>query len=278
MNNLSRIISYSLIFALAISCGNGARKADGRKRHSFPLEREQNLSNYLGKLLSMPDLDEARRDIDRQMAKIEASGDTASFRSVLRLMSHYLYDPNSPMRDEDIYQVVAERASRSKLVDSTMYARYALEARMAGLNRRGTRVNDFVFEDESGHRQKLCSIPEEYIVLFFSNPGCPACKAIKEQLTGDQHILMLQASGKLAIVNIYIDSDIEEWRKYCSEYPRTWYNGFDPSFTIRRDRLFSVRAIPSLYLLDGDRKVLAKDLPPERLFPLLSLIPEQTAR
>ncbi len=127
MKQFSRIISCLLICAVAISCGNGARKTSGQ-RHSFPLEREQNLSNYVWMLISMPDVDEARRDVDKQMAKIEASGDTASYRSVLRLMSHYLYDPNSPMRDEDIYQVVAERASRSKLVDSTMYARYALEA------------------------------------------------------------------------------------------------------------------------------------------------------
>lgn len=273
MKQFSLIISCLLICAVAISCGNGARKTSGQ-RHSFPLEREQNLSNYVWMLISMPDVDEARRDVDKQMAKIEASGDTASYRSVLRLMSHYLYDPNSPMRDEDIYQAVAERASRSELVDSVMKMRYAHEARVAGLNKRGTRVSDFVFENEHGHRQRLHSISAEYIILFFSNPGCPACKAITEQLIGDQHTLMLQASGKLAVVNIYIDTDIEEWKKHCSEYPQTWYNGFDPTFTIRRDRLFSVRAIPSLYLLDSDKKILAKDLPPERLFPLLSLIPE----
>ena len=57
-------------------------------------------------------------------------------------------------------------------------------------------------------------------------------------------------------------------------YPDNWYNGYDPDYVIREDILYNVRAIPSLYLLDKDKKVLMKDAPQERLFSWLESVPE----
>ena len=53
-------------------------------------------------------------------------------------------------------------------------------------------------------------------------------------------------------------------------YPEKWYNGFDPDLVIRGETLYNVRAIPSLYLLDREKKVLMKDVPEARLFEWLS--------
>ena len=52
-------------------------------------------------------------------------------------------------------------------------------------------------------------------------------------------------------------------------YPEEWYNGFDPDYVIRTDQLYNVRAIPSLYLLDADKKVMLKDATTEKLFGVL---------
>ena len=71
--------------------------------------------------------------------------------------------------------------------------------------------------------------------------------------------------GRLAVLNIYIDSDLAEWLKYMPVYPESWYNGYDPDYVIRTDVLYNVRAIPSLYLLDGGKTVLMKDVPQEKL-------------
>ncbi len=62
--------------------------------------------------------------------------------------------------------------------------------------------------------------------------------------------------GTLAVLNIYIDEDLGEWFKYMSVYPGKWYNGYDHNHIIRDDTLYDVRAIPSLYLLDRDKKVI----------------------
>ena len=49
-------------------------------------------------------------------------------------------------------------------------------------------------------------------------------------------------------------------------YPEYCYNGFYPYYVIRTDLLYHVRAIPSLYLLDKDKKVVMKDATVENVF------------
>lgn len=52
---------------------------------------------------------------------------------------------------------------------------------------------------------------------------------------------------------------IDKWREYVPEYPREWLCGYDYNYIIRNDLTYSVRAIPSLYILDKDKKVILKD-------------------
>ena len=107
-------------------------------------------------------------------------------------------------------------------------------------------------------------------LLFFSNPGCEACMNIINVLKEEPKISQMISGGQLAVVNIYIDEDISEWRSYMPVYPDEWYNGFDPDLAIRTEKLYDVRAIPSLYLLDAEKRVIMKDAPENRLFNFLA--------
>ena len=53
-------------------------------------------------------------------------------------------------------------------------------------------------------------------------------------------------------------------------YPEEWYNGFDPDLVIRTDHLYNVRAIPSLYLLDAEKRVILKDAHDDKVFSVIS--------
>ena len=80
----------------------------------------------------------------------------------------------------------------------------------------------------------------------------------------------LISERKLAVVNIYIDEDIASWYSYMPIYPDNWYNGYDPNLIIRTDLLYNVRAIPSLYLLDRDKRVIMKDAPEPRVLSYIA--------
>ena len=116
----------------------------------------------------------------------------------------------------------------------------------------------------------------DFTLLFFSNPGCEACKYIMEELESDPALGSLISSGRLAVANIYIDEDIRSWYGYQGIYPDEWYNGYDPNSVIRTDLLYNVRAIPSLYLLDRSKNVILKDATDARVLACLHDIAEQT--
>ena len=198
--------------------------------------------------------------------------DTSSnvFETFTSLVDKYLYDPNSPLRNEDYYAFYAERLSVSDLVEPVMQEKYARQVPLAGLNRVGTRAADFRFADKRGRIYSLHGVKSELTLLFFSNPGCAACKDIIDVLNGDPVISGLIADGTMAVLNIYIDEDLDAWRSYMPIYPETWYNGFDPDLVIRGETLYNVRAIPSLYLLDRNKTVIMKDAPEARIFEWLS--------
>ena len=76
-------------------------------------------------------------------------------------------------------------------------------------------------------------------------------------------------AGDFAVVNVYIDEDLAAWRAYAPSYPSSWLCGYDPDGLVRSDRIYNVRAIPSLYLLDADKRILMKDAPVERVISWL---------
>lgn len=234
---------------------------------------EQKMANWTN-LLGVVDMSVVEKSMDRLYERAAAceKKDTSSnvFETFVGLVDKYLYDPNSPLRNEDYYAFFAARLAGSELVESVMKDKYARQVRMAALNKVGTKAADFRFADKRGRMFSLYEIKAELTLLFFSNPGCTACKEIIDVLNNDPVISGLIADGKMKVLNIYIDEDLDAWRSYMPIYPETWYNGFDPDLVIRGETLYNVRAIPSLYLLDRDKTVLMKDAPESRLFDWLS--------
>lgn len=187
------------------------------------------------------------------------------------LVSRYFYDPNSPVRNEELYLPFAQGLSGCPLISALDRERYAREARLCALNRPGTRAADFRFVDTAGRSRTLYGIKAELLLLVFGNPDCHACKELQEALEGSEELSAAIASGELKVVDIYIDQDLTAWKEHIPEYPSSWINGYDPSFVIRTDLLYNVRALPSLYLLSADKTVLLKDATTEQFFAALGM-------
>ena len=192
------------------------------------------------------------------------------FEQLSRWTKHYFYDPNSPVRNEDLYWYYVERLGRSDLLDNGYRMGYEWDARMCRLNRVGTPAADFSFTDTHGRHRTLYGVKAEYTVLIFGNPGCKACMEIMEAMEASPEVTALISSGRLQVVDVYIDQEIDDWKAHVDEYPKTWINGYDPGYTIRTDLIYNVRGIPSIYLLDADKTVLMKDAPQENVLAALT--------
>ena len=175
------------------------------------------------------------------------------------LSEKILNDPNSPYRSDELYIAVLEAQLASPLYDKyeKMAPEYAL--RIASQNRIGQKANDFDYTDRKGRTRNMYSLNTDFVIVYINNPGCAMCRDITEALKRSQIISDLQQQGRLKVLAIYPDENLDEWHKHLSDMPSEWINGYDRGCRIERENLYNLRAIPALYLLDKEKKVLVKD-------------------
>lgn len=238
------------------------------------LEAVESRMGLFATLLEGVPLDEGGKAVSRLYERIDAFErkypDSNVFEQLCRLTAHYLYDPNSPVRNEDLYLSFVERLGASDLIDNGYRMGYEWDARMCRLNRVGTPATDFSFTDTEGRVRTLYGVKAEYTVLIFGNPGCNACQEIMAEMSSSPEISALTASGRLKVVDVYIDQDVEDWKAHVDEYPASWINGYDHLYQIRTNLLYNVRGIPSVYLLDADKTVLMKDAVQDKVLTALA--------
>lgn len=241
--------------------------------NGVPLDQVEAQMGIFATLLQQYSPSDGRRGMeafyDRIAAFQKAWPEGNVFPELVRLAEHYFYDPNSPLRDEELYLPFVSRLSQSELVDPDRRPAYAWTARMCALNRPGTPAADFEFIDTKGRRQTLYGIQAEWTLLVFGNPDCAACKDLTVSIDTDEYLNGLLREGTLKVVDIYIDEDIDAWKSRIPDYPKAWINGYDPNHLIREDLIYNVRALPSLYLLDHEKRVVLKDATPEMVFSML---------
>ena len=241
--------------------------------NGVPMDALESQMGLFATLVGQMPLEEGGKALARLYDRAEAFErkypDSNVFEQLSRWTKHYFYDPNSPVRNEDLYWYYVDRLGRSDLIDNGYRMGYEWEARMCRLNRVGTPAADFSFTDTRGRVRTLYGIKAEYTVLIFGNPGCKACREIMEAMESTPEVADLISSGRLQVVDVYIDQEIDDWKDHIPDYPKTWINGYDHAYAIRTDLIYNVRGIPSIYLLDKDKTVLMKDAPQEQVLGAL---------
>lgn len=179
-------------------------------------------------------------------------------------LEHYLYDTNSPMRNDEYYISVLEEVLNSENLNGMMRMRPIYQLKMLKKNSRGTQANDFTFVSSDGQRINLWDISTGYTLLLFYDPFCEHCRRTINELAESSVINRLLAVGEpappgLTLAAICMEGDMEEWQKLYSVLPAAWLNGYDSANELMEKELYFLRSFPSLYLLDKDKKVLLKD-------------------
>ena len=229
--------------------------------HSLAGQAAQ-FEQYVLELAALP-LEEA---LDRQETRLSAAErDSAQWQQEMTLQEKFLLDPNSPYRNEELYLPVVAHLLQSPYATPSQRDRARWLAPRVSLIRIGTVAADFPFTLPNGRTTSLHAVIDsrhpQQTLLFFSNPGCPNCKEITEALAADPDISARIASGKLLVVNVYPDEDLEAWLDYLPNYPDNWVCGHDAEQILFSDTRYWLRAIPSLYLLNQEKRVVLKDAP-----------------
>lgn len=226
-------------------------------------------TNFLGLLSQVPD-SVSIKCINHMMSQAEA--DSLMYNCFISMSEKYLYDPNSPLRNESLYIAVLKNILASNKIDDAHKIRPQNHYKIAIKNRPGKMATDFRYTLATGKQGRLYCIHSSYTLMYFNNPDCEDCKIVKKQMASSQVLNDLLRSKKLKILSLYPDKDLSIWSKNYSQLPDSWIRAYDKGTIVQKKELYDLKAIPTLYLLDKDKKVLLKDAPFEVIENYLSTI------
>ena len=186
-----------------------------------------------------------RAAIDTLMRRASASKPMTEYFAMLA--ERVLHDPNSPARNDELYIPVLEALVSSPWLDRWERIAPQHDLRMASQNRIGRPANDFRYTTADGVTRRMYDIRAEYLLLFINNPGCNMCKTVREAISASPMLNELIERGKLKVLALFPDEDLTEWQEY------------DKGCVVRYRELYDLKAIPALYLLDRDKRVMVKD-------------------
>jgi hypothetical protein len=172
---------------------------------------------------------------------------------------HYLYDPNSPMRNDEYFIPFLEHLVNSSKVMDVYKIRPRHQLTLAYRNRVGSKAENFTYVQASGKTGSLYGIPAKYLLLMFYNPDCTECRRTTEMLKNSPALAAGISSGNVKVLAVYPDENRDVWEKHLKDIPSGWINGYDRSLAVKNNEIYDLKAIPTLYLLDKDKKVILKD-------------------
>ena len=118
---------------------------------------------------------------------------------------------------------------------------------------------------ESIHR-----LTANYIVLFFYDIDCGHCK---EEVPHVKEIYdKYKNELELEVYAVYTMTNEQKWRDFIEQHKLDWINVWDPNRTADIYNTFNTVTTPQIYVLDKDKKVIARRLDTANLDKLLQLI------
>lgn len=135
---------------------------------------EQTLVDYL-RILSRASFRSAAEGLNGLLDKA-LDGDMRMFAHFAHLLEHYLYEPNSPLRNDRLYTEVLRHIVASPRVGGIYKIRPTAQLEMVLKNRPGDTASDFSYTLYDGTRGSLHTVRSEYTLLVFYDPDCPGCR------------------------------------------------------------------------------------------------------
>ena len=167
----------------------------------------------------------------------------------------------SPYRDEYLYIEMLKNALQYPELSMERKTRYEYELQIIDKNREGSVVPDFALIMSNGDTTNLYELEAPYLLLYFQNPDCPSCIELRQKMESMDHFKKAIADQKLKVVTVYFEADEKIWKRYLQSAANPAYmHGWNYDLAIEKNKMFDTRTIPTLYLLDKDKKVIKKDL------------------
>lgn len=185
----------------------------------------------------------------------------ASLGRVLRVTRRFLTSPNSSMRDEELYYIFLEAASKSDSLDDASRVKVEDGIKEVLKNRQGTPAADFKVIDNRGKATTLYGEAKagQCRLVVFYDPECSHCHEIIEELKQLDVLNYAVEAGLVKVMAVYADGDSEVWKQARDSMPENWLNCMSLGGEIVEKDTYSLPAMPVIYLIAPDNSVILKD-------------------
>jgi thiol-disulfide isomerase/thioredoxin len=103
----------------------------------------------------------------------------------------------------------------------------------------------------------------KYTILWFWDPDCAHCVVETPKLVDFYH--QYKDSIGVEVFAVSLDRDLERWKKYIREHHLDWINVGGEKANIDYTMVFDIVATPLIYVFDNQKRIIAKNIPVEKL-------------
>jgi thiol-disulfide isomerase/thioredoxin len=130
----------------------------------------------------------------------------------------------------------------------------------------GKKAQNIVMDSFKGIFVSLYDVEKEFTILYFWEPDCGHCKEATPKLKAYYD---KPKDYSLEVFAVCTTSDKAKWTKYIEDNKLTWINGWDPQRSSHFDYYYNVQSTPTVYILDKNKKIIAKKLSVEEIGPFI---------
>ena len=219
------------------------------------------LSQYMKDLvMQMPDSINKEADMLVEKARVNKE----MFKSIVWWITN-TYETSNIMGLDAVFVHMAETyytKDQATWVDSTQLYKIQERARTLKPLEIGKQAQYIILQDTLGQWKSLYDIKAKYTILVFWDPDCGHCQKAIPKL-----IKWYQVAKPYGIEIFAANSAVEEekWKKFIREKGLNWINVADINLHNNFRHEWDIVTTPQIYVLDENKKIIAKRLDPETL-------------
>lgn len=137
----------------------------------------------------------------------------------------------------------------------------------------GKKAPQLIMKDTKGQWHDLYSIPNKYTLLVFWSPTCGHCKTVIPDLYKRYAKYKDQCDiGTYAILSEPDEPTRPKWHEFIKANNLEWLNIDGGEANIDWHEVYDIETTPQIYLLDKDKKILAKRLNADSFEEVIKII------
>lgn len=123
----------------------------------------------------------------------------------------------------------------------------------------GNIAPELKLQDSEGNYYSLRQTNAKFTLLYFWEPDCSHCQKTTPSL--NQELYQEFKNKGVEIYAVLTQNNKEKWMKAIQEYKiQEWTNVWDPTYSSNFRKLYDVTSTPIIYILDKNKKIVAKRL------------------